>query len=289
VLFVDAIGSTPFAEHADPETVRAHQTDFFGTVRRVVRQYGGVVEKYIGDAAMVLFGAPVATEADAVRAVRAGLDLQRALDRPEVTSNWTFRVGIATGEALVDVSAAHDGGQAIVAGDVVNTAARLQSEAPPGGVLVCGTTHAAARTEIRFAAQIPVTLRGRSAPTEVWLAVAPVPPQLEENTGDLPMVGRDHELALLTSALQHVIRQREPRLVTVLGPAGIGKSRLVRELYQYARTLEDVSVCWRSGRCPPFGGEHGLRRPRRHRQGSGGRARHRHAVDRARATRRRAA
>ena len=183
VLFVDAIGSTPFAEQADPETVRAHQTDFFATVRRVVRQYGGVVEKFIGDAAMVLFGAPVATESDAVRAVRAGLDLQRALARDDASaSGWSFRVGVATGEALVDVAAAHDGGQAIVAGDVVNTAARLQSEAPAGGVLVCGATHAAARTEIRFAAQPQLTLRGRSAPTEVWLALAPVPPQLDENS-----------------------------------------------------------------------------------------------------------
>jgi class 3 adenylate cyclase len=253
VLFVDAIGSTPFAEQADPETVRAHQTEFFATVRQVVRQYGGVVEKYIGDAAMVLFGAPVATEADAVRAVRAGLDLQRALALPTEATGWSFRVGIATGDALVDVAAAHDGGQAIVAGDVVNTAARLQAEAPAGGVLVCGTTRTAARTEIRFANQPPVTLRGRTNPTEVWLAVAPVPQQLEEDAGDLPMVGRDHELGLLTSALEHVIRERQPRLVTVLGRAGIGKTRLVRELYQHARQLSDVDVCWRSGRCPPFG------------------------------------
>ncbi len=254
VLFVDAIGSTPFAEQADPETVRNHQTDFFATVRRVVHQYGGVVEKYIGDAVMVLFGAPVATEADAVRAVRAGLDLQRALAHPDERpdTGWAFRVGIATGEALVDVAAAHDGGQAIVAGDVVNTAARLQSEAPAGGVLVCATTHAATCTEIRFVTQPELMLRGRTSPTEVWLALAPVPPQVDEDSGDLPLVGRDHELGLLTSALQHVIRQREPRLVTVLGPAGIGKSRLVRELYQHARQL-DEPVCWRSGRCPPFG------------------------------------
>ena len=142
VLFVDVIGSTPFAEQADPEMVHAQQTEFFGTVRQVVRQYGGVVEKFIGDAAMVLFGAPVATEADAVRAVRAGLDLQRALTG---SGEWAYRVGVATGDALVDVAAAHDGGQAIVAGDVVNTAARLQAEAPAGGVFVCGATHAAAR------------------------------------------------------------------------------------------------------------------------------------------------
>jgi predicted ATPase/class 3 adenylate cyclase len=258
VLFIDAVGSTPFAERADPETVRAQQTEFFATVRRIVHRYGGVVEKYIGDAAMVLFGAPVATEADAVRAVRAGLDLQQALapgSRPAGESagtDWIFRVGIATGEALVDIDAAHDGGQAIVAGDVVNTAARLQAQAPPGGVLVCATTYAATRTEIRFAGQPPITLRGRSAPTEVWLALAAVPPQLDDDTGDAPLVGRTHELAVLTSALRHVIEQREPRLVTLLGPAGIGKSRLVREFYQHAQSL-DVGVCWRGGRCPPYG------------------------------------
>ncbi len=275
VLFVDAVGSTPFAERADPETVRSVQTDFFATVRRVVRQYGGVVEKYIGDAVMVLFGAPVATGSDAVRAVRAGLDIQRALAgrprpdapaEPQTVPGWTFRVGVATGEALVDVAAAHDGGQAIVSGDVVNTAARLQAEAPPGGVLVCATTHAATRTEIRCAEHPPITLRGRSTPTQVWLALGPVPPQLDEDDGGSPLVGREHELALLTSALHHAITQREPRLVTVLGSAGIGKSRLVRELYQHARALAGTGheqgapsetlgadICWRGGRCPPYG------------------------------------
>jgi len=267
VLFIDAVGSTGFGERADPERVRAHQTHLIATVRRVVRRYGGVVEKYIGDAAMALFGAPVATETDPVRCVRAGLDLQRALARSVDDEamvavsdggggggdEWTFRVGIATGEALVDVAAAHDGGQAIVAGDVVNTAARLQAEAPPGGVLVCGATHAATRTEIRYAPQAPITLRGRTTPTEVWLALAPVQQQIDEQADSTPMVGRDHELGLLVSALHNVIRERTPRLVTVLGRAGIGKSRLVRELLGHANHLVDVRVAWRSGRCPPFG------------------------------------
>jgi class 3 adenylate cyclase len=254
VLFIDAAGFTTLAERTDPENVRAQQADFFAIVRRVVRQYGGVVEKYVGDAAMVLFGAPVATETDAVRCVRAGLDLQRALARDEGTGDgWTFRVGIATGEALVDVAAAHDGGQAIVAGDVVNTASRLQAEAPHGGVLVDGATHAATRTEIRYATHVPLVLRGRSTPTEVWLALAPVQQQVVEESDAVAMVGRDHELGLLLSALHHVIRQRTPQLVTVLGRAGIGKSRLVRELYHHASQLVDVQVCWRSGRCPPFG------------------------------------
>jgi hypothetical protein len=132
VLFVDAVSWTPFSERSDPETVRVRQSGFFGTVRRVVHQYGGVVEKYVGDAVMVLFGAPVSTETDAVRCVRAGLDVQRALARETEGSGEAFRVGIATGDALVDVAAAYDGGQAILAGDVVNTAFRLQAAAPPG-------------------------------------------------------------------------------------------------------------------------------------------------------------
>ena len=180
MLFVDLIDFTPYVERADPELVRGMQTGFFSAARRVVGQYGGVVEKYIGDAVMALFGAPVATETDAVRCVRAGLELQRVLTRFAPTGSrrrCAFRVGVATGEALVDVAAARDGGQAIVAGDVVNTASRLQSVAPPGGVLVCGTTHALTKDAIRYAEQPPVTLRGRSAPTEVWLALAPRAPQ----------------------------------------------------------------------------------------------------------------
>jgi class 3 adenylate cyclase len=253
VLFVDAVSWTPFSERADPETVRVRQSSFFATVRRVVHQYGGVVEKYVGDAVMVLFGAPVSTESDAVRCVRAALDVQRALARESAGDQSAFRVGIATGYALVDVAAARDGGQAILAGDVVNTAFRLQAAAPPGGVLIDAATHAATMTEVRSAEQEPLSLRGRSAPTEVWLALAPVQHLLDEETDAIAMVGRDHELGLLTSALRNVIDQRSPRLVTILGRAGIGKSRLVRELYQHAIALIDTQVCWRSGRCQPFG------------------------------------
>jgi class 3 adenylate cyclase len=253
VLFVDAVSWTPFSERSDPETVRVRQSGFFGTVRRVVRQYGGVVEKYVGDAVMVLFGAPVSTETDAVRCVRAGLDVQRALARETEGSGEAFRVGIATGDALVDVAAAYDGGQAILAGDVVNTAFRLQAAAPPGGVLIDAATQAATRAEIRSAEQEPLNLRGRSSPTEVWLALAPVQHLPEEHADAIAMVGRDHELALLTSALRHVIDERSPRLVTILGRAGIGKTRLVRELYQHAMALVDTTVVWRSGRCQPYG------------------------------------
>ncbi|HEX5740656.1 MAG TPA: adenylate/guanylate cyclase domain-containing protein, partial [Pilimelia sp.] len=256
VQFVDLIDFTPYVEQADPEQVRHLQTGFFHTARQVIGRYGGVVEKYIGDAVMALFGAPVATEADALRCVRAGLELQRTLSRfaPVGRDELRFRVGVSTGEALVDVLAARDGGQAIVAGDVVNTASRMQSVAPPGGVLVCGTTYALTNTEIRYAPQPPVTLRGRSTPTEVWLALDAIQRRLPDQEPDAtPLVDRDHELNLLVNALHRALRDRMPQLVTIFGHAGIGKSRLVRELYRHSDRLLDEPITWRTGRCPPFG------------------------------------
>ncbi|WP_121155881.1 adenylate/guanylate cyclase domain-containing protein [Micromonospora pisi] len=256
VLFVDLIDFTPYVERADPELVRGMQTSFFSAARRVVGQYGGVVEKYIGDAVMALFGAPVATETDPLRCVRAGLELQRVLARfaPADAGGLRFRVGVATGEALVDVAAARDGGQAIVAGDVVNTASRMQSVAPPGGVLVCGNTYALTKDSIRYEEQPPVTLRGRSSPTEVWLALAPVRRQHPDRELDsTPLIDREHELGLLVNALHRSTRERVPQVVTVFGRAGIGKSRLVRELFRHADRLIDEPVTWRTGRCPPFG------------------------------------
>src|SRR6266536_3139121 len=256
VLFLDEVDSTAYSESSDPEQVRGIQNEYFATARRIIRQYGGVVEKYIGDAVMAVFGAPVATENDPLRCVRAGLELQRLLPRQlrAAAAGLRFRVGVATGEALVDLAAARDGGQAIVAGDVVNTASRLQSVAPPGGVLVCGPTYAATRSTIRYEEQPPVTLRGRSSPTEVWLAVAPLERTHPDREVDgSPLVNRKHELSLLVNALHRALRDRTPQLVTVLGHAGIGKSRLVREVYQHTTRLLDVPVAWRVGRCPPFG------------------------------------
>jgi class 3 adenylate cyclase/tetratricopeptide (TPR) repeat protein len=254
VLFVDLIDFTPYVERTDPEHVRNLQTTFFAAARRVIMQYGGVVEKYIGDAVMALFGAPISTETDAVRCVRAGLELQRVLDR-YADGGLRCRVGVTTGEALVDVAAARNGGQAIVAGDVVTVAARLQSVAPPGGVLVCGMTYAATKHAIRYTAQPPVTLRGRREPTEVWLAVAPIQRiHPDREPGGTPLVNRTHELAMMVNALDRAMTDRTPQVVTVLGHAGIGKSRLVRELYQHSQRLRTAEpVAWHMGRCPPFG------------------------------------
>jgi class 3 adenylate cyclase len=251
VLFVDMVNFTAYGESTDPERIRLVQHDYFGTSRRVIRQFGGVVEKYIGDAVMALFGAPVATENDPLRCVRAGLELQRVLTGD--SHGLEFRVGIATGEALVDVAAARDGGQAIVAGDVVNTAARIQALAPPGGVLVCEATQAATRDDVEYAEQPSITLRGRSSPSQVWLAIAARRHGPVGETDPTPMVDRDHEQALLVNALHRTIRDRVPQLVTVFGAAGIGKSRLLRELARHTALLDDVSVSWRVGHCPPFG------------------------------------
>jgi class 3 adenylate cyclase len=239
VLFVDVVDFTRYAEQSDPELVRQLQNRFYATVRRVVGQHGGVVEKYIGDAAMALFGAPVATETDALRCVRVGLELQRVLasQYPGGGRELRFRVGVATGEALVDVAAARNGGQAIVAGDVVNSASRLQSVAPPGGVLVDGRTYALTANAIRYQEHPPIVLRGRSAPTEVWLALAPMQRQHDVAPDATPLVEREHELGLLAGALRRVVRDRTPQLVTIFGQAGIGKSRLVRELRRRADQL----------------------------------------------------
>ncbi|MBN1172950.1 MAG: AAA family ATPase [Micromonosporaceae bacterium] len=255
VLFIDLVGFTPYVEHSDPELVRQLQTGFFETARQVISRYGGVVEKYIGDAVMALFGAPVATETDAVRCVRAGLELQRTLARlgPTDAVRPRFRVGVATGEALVDVAAARDGGQAIVAGDVVNTAARLQAAAPADGVLVCGVTHAATRTAIRYEEHQPILLRGRSTQTEVWLALAPAGMTHRDPGTAIPLVNRTHELSLLINALDRALRENRPQLVTMLGHAGIGKSRLTRELLGHTERLFSESIIWHTGHCPPFG------------------------------------
>jgi class 3 adenylate cyclase len=256
VLFMDMVEFTSYAESADPEQVRSIQNEYFTTVRKVIRQYGGILEKYIGDAVMAIFGAPVATENDQIGCVRAALELQRVLPRQSriLAAGLRFRVGIATGEALVDVTGARDGGQAFVAGDVVNSAARLQTLAAPGAVFICESTYAATRTDIEYVEQDPVVLRGRSRPSRVWLAVAPRRARADElATEPVPMVDREHERGLLINALHRTVRTRVPQLVTLFGAAGIGKSRLLRELARHAATIADPPVCWRVGHCPPFG------------------------------------
>ena len=254
MLFIDVVSFTRFVESADPERVRHMQNSFFGTVRTIVDRYGGLVEKYIGDAVMALFGAPIATETAVFGCVSAALDLQRTLLRDDAGASFGFRIGVATGEALVDTAAARDGGQAIAAGDVLNTASRLQSAAPTGGILVDGPTRAATADDVRYERRDPIVLRGHTAPTEVWVPVTAVRRRATMRDQDsTPLVNRVHEIGLLTGALERMVTDRQPQLVTLFGRAGIGKSRLVAELYRYASVRADVDIRWRVGFCPPFG------------------------------------
>lgn len=246
------VGFTSFSELADPEQIHKVQREYFSTVRQVIHQYGGILEKYIGDAVMAIFGAPVATEDDALRAVRAGLEAQRVLSRGDLRQLASFRVGIATGEALVDLSAVHDGGQAMASGDVVATAARMQTVAPDSGVLVCDVTASATQHEIEYVEQPSLTLRGRSTPRKLFLAVAARLHQRDRDEST-PMVNREDERRMLTTALQRMVHDNRTQLITIFGPAGIGKSRLLRELARYGERRQGRNLRWRTGHCPPFG------------------------------------
>ncbi len=233
ILFADLVGSTAQAERRDPEDVRATLTAYYARLRTELERHGGTVEKFIGDAVMAVFGAPVAHEDDPERAVRAALAIRDVLAETEVD----VRIAVHTGEALVSRGAKVAAGEAMVAGDVVNTAARLQTAAPVNGVLVGETTYRATAHTIDYRPVDPVQAKGKSEPIPAWEAVDAkarfgVDVELESLT---ELVGREDEVALLSSALARMRREREPQLVTLVGVPGIGKSRLVTELLDAGR------------------------------------------------------
>ena len=255
-VFVDLVGSTARAEQLDPEDVRALLRRYHETLRRELERYGGTVEKFIGDAVVAVFGAPTAHEDDPERAVRAALavrDAIGALDERDDALDLHVRVGVATGEALValDVSAA--AGESMVAGDVMNTAARIQAAAPVDGILVGTATHRATERLIVYRRHEPVTAKGKAAPIEVWEAVEAVG-RVGQAAAEpsSPLIGREHERALLLGAFARVRVERAPQLVTLVGVPGIGKSRLVAELGQAVADDEEI-ITWRYGRCLPYG------------------------------------
>ncbi|MFG1925713.1 adenylate/guanylate cyclase domain-containing protein [Cryptosporangium sp. NPDC048952] len=258
ILFVDLTGFTNLGERLDPEDLRALQQRYFDTVARAIRRRSGVVEKYIGDAVMAVFGAPVTQEDDAVRAVRVGLELQADLDGRIIGPSGPLRarVGIATGEVVVDLDAIRDGGQALVAGDVVNLASRLQSHAPVGGIVVSSATWRASREYVEYAEMPPVMVKGKAGPVPVWRPLRLVQRRWDRHRDHGPFVGRGPYLDHLAGLLRATVDDRAPRLVTVVGPAGVGKSRLVRELNRHAEQAMPVGVRWVGGRCLA-GGEGG--------------------------------
>jgi class 3 adenylate cyclase/tetratricopeptide (TPR) repeat protein len=243
VLFCDLVGFTSRAERLDPEDVRAVLEPYHAHVRAELERFGGTVEKFIGDAVMAVFGAPVAHEDDPERAVRAGLAIRDWAAEQELE----LRIGVNTGEALVTI-----GGEPLAAGDVVNTAARLQAAAPVGGVLVGETTWRATRDRIDYREAEPVQAKGKAEPVPVWEATHARALVTVERDARVPLVGRERELALLLESLRRAREDREPQLVTLVGVPGIGKSRLVFELFRAIET-EDELVYWRRGRSLPYG------------------------------------
>jgi class 3 adenylate cyclase/tetratricopeptide (TPR) repeat protein len=253
VLFADIVGYTARSERSDVEDVEDLLRGYYAVLRRDLERHGGVVEKFIGDAVVAVFGAPTAHEDDPERAVRAGFAIQESVRelRAREAVDIQVRVGITTGEALVTFGAS-DGGASVV-GDVVNTAARIQSAAPAGSVLVDEVTRDASHRAIRYAPADAIDAKGKSDPVTVWLAVGPrtaVPEQPRET--DVPLVGRGEEIAQLLAVLARSRREPSTQLVTIVGPPGIGKSRLLRELRRRVE-LEPGSFCWLRGRSLAYG------------------------------------
>ena len=251
VLFCDLVGFTSSSEASDPEDVAAVLRGYHGHVGAELERFGGTVEKFIGDAVMALFGAPLAHEDDPERAVRAALAIR---DWAEEAGELEVRVGITTGEALVSLDARPESGQGMASGDVVNTAARLQSAADVNGILVDAATYRATERAIVFEEAKPVVAKGKREPVAVYRAVETRARYGVDITADVetPLVGREREVDLLLDALARARNEREPQLVTLVGVPGIGKSRLVYELSR-AVDEDDELIAWRQGRSLPYG------------------------------------
>jgi class 3 adenylate cyclase len=251
ILFADLVGFTSRAETLDPEDVEAILRPYHDRLRSELERRGGTVEKLIGDAVMAVFGAPIAHEDDPERAVRAALAIRDWIrDEGELEA----RVAVNTGEVLVSLEPSPGAERGLVAGDVVNTASRLQTAAPVNGVLVGETTYNATSRVIEYSELPPVEAKGKAEPVPVWEAV-----QARSRYGAdvsyqprTALIGRERELELLVGALARVRQQSSPQLVTLVGVPGIGKSRLVHELFASVEAQADL-IYWRQGRSLPYG------------------------------------
>jgi class 3 adenylate cyclase/tetratricopeptide (TPR) repeat protein len=253
VLFCDVVGSTPLAERLDPESVRAVMTRFFRQMRDALERHGGTVEKYIGDAVMAVFGVPLLHEDDAFRAVRAAQSMREELDALNVDLQARFgvhvqtRIGVNTGEVVVGDAAA---GQALVVGNTVNVAARLEQAAATGEILLGPATYALVRNRVIADPTAPLDLKGKSGSVVAYrlYSVGPGPDELGSRP-DPPLVGREAELEVLRSMFDLAVTEPSCVLVTILGPAGIGKSRLARE---FVSTMKPDALVLLA-RCLPYG------------------------------------
>jgi class 3 adenylate cyclase/tetratricopeptide (TPR) repeat protein len=251
VVFCDLVGSTGRAERLDPEDVRAELSSYHARVRSELERRGGTVEKFIGDAVVAVFGAPRVHEDDPERAVRAALAIREWATEDDGVD---VRLAVNTGEALVSVDARAAAGEGFVAGDVINTAARLQTAAPINGILVGEKTFRATEQRIEYRPHGSVEAKGKEQPIPAWEAVAArslfgVDVDLQPATR---LVGRRRELDQLLDALGRARAEREPQLVTVVGVPGMGKSRLVQELSVRIEAEPELTR-WRQGRSLPYG------------------------------------
>ncbi len=257
VLFVDLVGFTAASEQADPEDVRARLRPYHARVKQEIERFGGTVEKFVGDAVMAVFGAPVAHEDDAERAVNAALRVLAAIDElnadhPDL--ELAVREAVNTGEAVVTLGARPAEGEAMVAGDVVNTASRLQQAAPVGGIVVGEATFRATRDLFEYEALDAVTVKGKEESLPIWRATA-ARRRLGvdvEPTVRTPLIGRDDDLTLLRSTHMRTLREASVQLVTVAGEPGVGKTRLVAEFRTWVDDRPEI-VFWRQGRSLPYG------------------------------------
>jgi class 3 adenylate cyclase/tetratricopeptide (TPR) repeat protein len=246
VLFADVVDSTPLAENLDPEQVRALMSRYFAEMRTVIERHGGSVEKYIGDAIMAVFGIPAVHEDDALRAVRAAQEMREALAElnRELPDELSIRTGLATGEVVTGE------GDTLVTGDTVNVAARLEQAAGTGEILIAETTRQLVRDAIVAEPVEPLVLKGKKRPVAAWRVTDVHADVLgRARRFETTIVGRDGELALLRQAYVRALASRGCHLFTVLGQAGVGKSRLGRELLR--QLSEEASVV--VGRCRPYG------------------------------------
>jgi predicted ATPase/class 3 adenylate cyclase len=255
VLFADLVDFTPLSESRDPEEVRELLSRYFDTCRRLVGLYGGTVEKFIGDAVMAVWGTPVATEDDAERAVRTALDLVaavQALGQEAGLDGLRARAGVLTGEAAVNTAAV---GEGMVAGDLVNTASRVQSVAEPGSVFVGEATRRATEGTVVYEPAGSFELKGKEGETSLWRALRVVSGRagsLKSEGLEAPFVGRDRELRQIKDLFHVCAEEGRAQLVSVTGIAGIGKSRLAWEFYKYFDGIVQT-IYWHRGRCLAYG------------------------------------
>jgi len=248
VIFVDLVGFTARAERLDPEEVQAVLAPYHERVRREIESFGGVVEKFIGDAVMGLFGATLAHGDDAERAVRAALVVRDCVDEL-AGGGLQIRIAVNTGEAVVSLGARPALGESMVAGDVVNTAARLQAAAPVNGIVVGQETYRETRGTIEYEPAEPVVAKGKEHPVEAWIAVRALTEAGERPLSGSTIVGRDSELAILHTFWERASSQQQPHLVSIFGSAGVGKSTVAAE---FARIATESGARAVRGRSLPY-------------------------------------